>query len=366
MAPIRVGFIGLSKTGWAPGAHLPYLKESDKYEIVAICNSSVESSQEAIKTYSLPASTKAYGNPEDLAKDPNVDLVVCSVRVDRHLATTGPSLKAGKDVYVEWPLGKSLADAKELLRLKNEGGVKTAVVGLQARQAPIVKKVKQLVESGVVGEVLSSTWVGQAGVGGPTTIQGIEYLTQREVGGNMISIHFGHSIDYVQQVLGYGFQEKPKSLLANRRKFQKLVDREGKVVNEKFEQTADDTAFLHGVLSSGVPLSFSLRGGKPFPSTPGLDWRIYGEKGEIRVTAAGPFLQIGYEDMKVQVHDFESDKVEEVQVDGGEFDKFAHPARNVGRVYKELSEGSINCSFEDAVERHELIDGLYRENGIEI
>lgn len=105
----------------------------------------------------------------ELAKDPNIDLVVCSVRVDRHLATISPSLKAGKDVYVEWPLGKSLAEAKELLRLKNEGGVKKAVVGLQARQAPLIKKVKEIIESGRIGEVYSSTWVEQGSVGGEAT-----------------------------------------------------------------------------------------------------------------------------------------------------------------------------------------------------
>ena len=65
MTPIKVGFIGLSATsGWARGAHLPYLQESGKYEIVALLNSSVESSKAAIKKYGLPESTKAYGDPE--------------------------------------------------------------------------------------------------------------------------------------------------------------------------------------------------------------------------------------------------------------------------------------------------------------
>ncbi len=64
MAPIRVGLLGLSKAGWARGAHLPYLQASPDYEIVAICNSSVESSNESIKLYSLPETTKAYGDPE--------------------------------------------------------------------------------------------------------------------------------------------------------------------------------------------------------------------------------------------------------------------------------------------------------------
>ena len=64
MAPIKVGFIGLGATGWARGAHLPYLRDGKEYEIVAICNTSVKSAEEAIKLYGLPESTKAYGSPE--------------------------------------------------------------------------------------------------------------------------------------------------------------------------------------------------------------------------------------------------------------------------------------------------------------
>lgn len=96
----------------------------------------------------------------ELAKDRDIDLVVCSVRVDRHFETIGPSLKAGKDVFVEWPLGKSHAEAKELLRLKNEGNVKTAVVGLQARQAPVIRQLRDIIQSGKIGGVLSSNWSG--------------------------------------------------------------------------------------------------------------------------------------------------------------------------------------------------------------
>ena len=76
MAPIRVGIIGLSKaakTSWASRAHFPYLTASDgKYEISALCNSSKESAQKAIEAYNLPSSTKAYGDPQDLANDPDV------------------------------------------------------------------------------------------------------------------------------------------------------------------------------------------------------------------------------------------------------------------------------------------------------
>ena len=76
MAPIRVGIIGLSAnaaTSWASRAHLPYLVASNgKYEIKALCNSSIKSAQAAINEYKLPSSTKAYGDPQALADDPDV------------------------------------------------------------------------------------------------------------------------------------------------------------------------------------------------------------------------------------------------------------------------------------------------------
>ena len=78
MEPIRVGIIGLSaraSTAWASKAHLPYLIASNgKYEITALCNSSVDAAQAAVNAYELPSSTKAYGDPQALANDPDVGL----------------------------------------------------------------------------------------------------------------------------------------------------------------------------------------------------------------------------------------------------------------------------------------------------
>jgi predicted dehydrogenase len=65
MTPIGIGFIGLSKTGWATTAHIPYLSSSSKFKIVAICNSSVQSAREAVELYKLPAETASYGDPDD-------------------------------------------------------------------------------------------------------------------------------------------------------------------------------------------------------------------------------------------------------------------------------------------------------------
>lgn len=154
--------------------------------------------------------------------------------------------------------------------------------------------------------------------------------------------------------------------MANRRPTIKLLDNDDdkNVLDPEFKKTSDDTIFITGTLSSSIPISFSLRGGSPFKGQPGLDWRIAGSEGEIKVTAAGPFVQVGYPDTKIEVHDFASDKVEEVRFEEDLAD-LPQAARNVGRVYKAFAEGKNNCSFEDAVEKHRLIAQMYKENGIE-
>ncbi|RDW60244.1 oxidoreductase-1 [Coleophoma crateriformis] len=366
MAPIKVGFIGLSKSGWAPGAHLPFLQQSEQYQIVAVQNSSVASAKEAIQLYKLPEGTKAYGDPQDIANDPNIDLVVCSVRVDRHHAAIAPSLKAGKDVYVEWPLGKSLADAEDLLKLKNEHGVKKAVVGLQARQAPIISKIKELIGNGAIGDVLSSTWSACAIHLGSQVTSGMLYFMTKDIGGNLLTIHFGHGVDYVQNALGSYFElDSVRSLLAIRQPFLKLVDDSGKVVNDKVPKDTHDTMGLSAFTKSGIPVTLTMRSGTPYKGTSALDWRIYGTKGEIRITASGPFIQIGYPDQKIEVHDFAKDEVKEIEVKD-EWEDLAMPARNVTRVYEGLlgKEGNVDllCSFEDAVERHRLCEKMYEQN----
>lgn len=133
-----------------------------------------------------------------MAKDSNVDLIVCTTRVDKHFDTISPALRAGKNVYVEWPLATSAAQARELLQLAEASSVKFTAVGLQARLSPDIKTVKRLLEEGRIGKPLSSTWIGYADNLGESTTPKWKYLGQRESGGNLVSIFLGHVADYIQ------------------------------------------------------------------------------------------------------------------------------------------------------------------------
>jgi predicted dehydrogenase len=197
MAPIRVGIIGLgTAAGLSPGAwgviaHLASIKALKEYEIVAVSNSSVESSQRSIDHHQLGPNVKAYGNPEDLANDPQVDLVVVSVHVGKHLMLTRAAIEKKKDVFLEWPIGAGLAESEELVRLAAQNGVKT-MVGVQARADPFLLKVKELIATGKIGQVISTTATISVPLPLKAWFEGSEYYLEWKSGGNEYFIAFAH------------------------------------------------------------------------------------------------------------------------------------------------------------------------------
>jgi predicted dehydrogenase len=199
MSPIRIGLIGLSAasgTGWAAKAHLPYLLSSSKYEIVALCNRSIKSAEEAIKHYKLPPSTKAYGAPQDMAQDNDIDLAVCVTGVEHHYNTLLPLLEASMDVYSEVPLAVNITEVRELQALAQRKKVRT-MLGMQGQANPVVRAIKTIINEGKIGQVLSTTITGYAGAfnGDPRPETSI-HLFRRAAGANMMTVWFLHSKFY--------------------------------------------------------------------------------------------------------------------------------------------------------------------------
>jgi len=359
MSPIRIGFIGLSASGsWASIAHIQHLRVSPDYKIVALANSSLESARAAIQAYSLPASTKAYASAEDIAKDPDVDLVVCSVNVAKHYALIKPALEHGKMAFVEWPLGRTLQEAEELTKLAKEKGVRT-IVGLQGRKSTLIAKVKQLVDEGRVGRILSSTLVAVNGNSGGQVPQKWRIFIDKNGGATNLTIHFAHFVDSVTRVLGE--IASLNSVLGNQRPIVDIIDDDGKVVESGVKKDAPDHILVQGTLVSGAVISISMRGGKGFTGFPGLVWRIYGEKGEILVTGTGPSFGTGVKDASVKVYDNEKDTVDEIEL-AEDSEDLPLPARYVARLYDAFANGGEYPTFEDALERHRLIDKVNRSS----
>src|SRR5438876_5477378 len=197
---IRVGIIGANPDrGWAAQAHIPALKSlSDDFEITALSTSRRESADAASKLFGVPV---AFDNHHDLVNRADVDVVAITVKVPYHLELATAALDADKAVYCEWPLGNGLIEAETLAALARKQGV-LAVAGLQARSAPSVVYVRDLIKQGYVGEVLSTTLIGSGMGWGPTVEPFNVYLNDKKNGATMLSIALGHAADAVFHCLG--------------------------------------------------------------------------------------------------------------------------------------------------------------------
>jgi predicted dehydrogenase len=378
--PIRIGFIGLNaKECWAVNAHLPYLQRTPRYRIVALLNSSEDAAKAAIDAHKLDSSTKAYGSPEQFAEDENIDLIVCSVRVDKHHPILMPILERtkAKAAHCEWPLGRNLAEAEELANLAEKRGIKT-IVGLQGRMVPTCLVTRELVNNASIGRILSVTITASGYNFGAEDLHTLAYLSDINFGGNLVTIHCSHNLDTIMHAVGQlaSFSaildtQRKETLLRNKPHTYKPSsdsDEPVKIIGS-VPRTSHDQILLQGHLENGASFSFHMRGGMPFPETPGLEWRIYGEDGEIRITTPSANLHFGGPGHKIQIHHHQSNEVEDVELSWpAEYEKDGDavpwPARGPGRVYDAFAEGRDGdyASWQDAVRRHRLVEEMYQQS----
>src|SRR3954463_5351935 len=273
---LGVGIIGVSPVrGWAATAHIPALRALPNYEIRALSAHSAESARAAGEAFGV---SEVFADHEQMVTQPDIDLVAVTVKVPHHRALVSAALAAGKAVYCEWPLGRDLDDARAMAALAAERGART-VVGMQARQAPAIEFVQELLRDGYVGEVLSTTMVGVS-VPGDVVIQPNVYMLDESNGANLLTVAFGHSLDALNHVLGE-FAEL-SAVSAIRRP---LITAEQ--TREQILKTAPDQIAVIGTLTSGATASIHVR--EAVAGGIGFLWEINGTDGTLRITADAAF-----------------------------------------------------------------------------
>ena len=351
---LGVGIIGVSPTrGWAATAHIPALRALPNYEIRALSARSAESARAAGEVFGV---STVFSDHEQLVTQPDIDVVVVTVKVPNHRALVSAALAAGKAVYCEWPLGRDLDDARAMAALAAEQRVQS-VVGLQGRQAPAVEFVQELLRDGFVGEVLSTTMVGLSMPGG-AVVNANAYMLDRNNGANLLTIAVGHSLDTLNCVLGEFADLSAVSVL--RRPLIKVEE-----TGEEVAKTAADQIAVIGNLVSGATASVHIR--EAVAGGIGFLWEINGTDGTLRITADGalpgifPLTVAGAqgrnEPAVLAVPDALTQKWPALTSLQGA------PAFNVGRVYAAFAADIDNGKhtvpdFADAVRRHEVIAAI--------
>lgn len=351
---LGVGIVGLSASrGWAATAHLPALRALPGYEVRAASASTAESARAAAAAHGIPA---ACADHVELVDRDDVDLVVVTVKVPEHHRLVSAAIDAGKAVLCEWPLGNGVAEADDLAARAAGKGV-AAFVGLQARSAPAVRSVRELVRDGAIGEVLSTSVLGSGDRWGATIDPGATYLLDRDNGATLLTIPFGHTFDAVCHVLGEAVELTATT--ATRRPRVRRSD-----TGETVPMTAEDQIAVTGVLAGGVVASVHYRGGRSAGTN--FLWEIHGTDGDIVVRGESGHLQYG----RVQV--FVTDRSTGSLVQYTVPDRFRRttvdpgaPSHTVAEAYAQIAldledGGGEAPTFADGARRHHTLAAVER------
>ncbi|KIW26056.1 uncharacterized protein PV07_09185 [Cladophialophora immunda] len=307
--PLRIALVGLSSSptgyGWLNHFHLPAIqKRPGDFEIVAVLGSSLGNAQKAITKHSLPSTVRAYGSPEDLPRDDEVEFLVVGVKAPLHRAVLMPSLLSNrlKGVFVEWPLDCSSARTEEIVRLARAQDLRT-VVGLQGRFSAITQRVSQLVRSGRLGKILSTTVIGTVPTGdGKSEKRGSQYALDPANGATMVDIHFAHFVECFTFALGADVATVSGQVRTMHPTTNIVDDVTGQIVEKDAPKKSPDQVLVQGTLKpksrsnapqanhggegekeDSIVYSIHMRGGNSISG--GMTWLIYGREGEMEITS---------------------------------------------------------------------------------
>ena len=84
--------------------------------------------------------------------DPEIEAVAIATPVYTHYDLAKKSLQAGKHVFIEKPMASSVAECKELITIARDNNL-TLMVGHTFLYTPVVRKIKEIVSRGELGEI---------------------------------------------------------------------------------------------------------------------------------------------------------------------------------------------------------------------
>src|SRR3989304_10130481 len=133
---------------WAPNLIRNFSSLPD-CRVKQVCDTDENRLKHMKKLYPSVGTTKQY---EDLVNDKELDAIVVATPVHLHHELAKKSLLAGKHTFIEKPMAASSADCEELVSLAAKKNL-TLMVGHTFIYSTPVRKIKEVVDSGEIGDV---------------------------------------------------------------------------------------------------------------------------------------------------------------------------------------------------------------------
>jgi predicted dehydrogenase len=145
------GVVGLGEFGEVYLNCIRSLEDIAGVKTTAVCSRSGDRAGELAQRF---GATHRYTDAQELANDPDVD-VVCVVTAEHdHFHPVMAALSAGKDVIVEKPLSTNLSEARTMIDMARGSG-RQLLVGHLLRFETMYRRLHEQVRSGALGRPVS-------------------------------------------------------------------------------------------------------------------------------------------------------------------------------------------------------------------
>jgi predicted dehydrogenase len=124
------------------------MQNYDDVELIATWDDDENRGRQNAEKFGLEYRTSA----ESVVNDPDIDTVMVGVETNRHAEYTIMAAEAGKNILLQKPMATTLEDCDRIIEVVNKSGVMFSMA-FQMRQDPVNRKIKELVEEGVVGKI---------------------------------------------------------------------------------------------------------------------------------------------------------------------------------------------------------------------
>jgi D-xylose 1-dehydrogenase (NADP+, D-xylono-1,5-lactone-forming) len=128
---------------------IPGLRRSEKAELIAVASRDAARAQAYAREWEID---RAYGSYDELLADPDVEAIYNPLPNTMHVEWSIKALEAGKHVLCEKPLTRHPDDAVKAFDAADRAG-RVLSEAFMYRHNPQTRKLKELVDSGTIGEL---------------------------------------------------------------------------------------------------------------------------------------------------------------------------------------------------------------------
>lgn len=193
----RIG-IGLVGTGFARSAQAPAFRACEGADLVAVCSGNPENARRTAAEFEIQ---HVCENHEQLIALEDVSVVVVSAPPYLHHPVTLAALHAGRHVICEKPMAMNAQQAREMTEIAGSRPQHLAIIDHELRFNPTRRKMKDLIESGFVGDIYHVTITLAAGFR-HSAQRPWNWWSQKSKGGGLLGALGSHAIDQLRWLFG--------------------------------------------------------------------------------------------------------------------------------------------------------------------